>query len=225
MKSLVKGTAPEVLKQNSQSMESGGSQGDSVVQDEDASKAWRHPSVRRAVAEETDGKCAYCEGFVGDVSYRHIEHILPKGRFPELASEWSNLTCACQVCNTNKGEYYSDHCPLLNPYQDDPEEWLQILGPLIWPRPGLGRAELTVRKLGLNSRKDLFESRGKRLELMLNLVDRWHAASGEMKLALEEEIRQEARRGEFAATVLRALDVVGFPVDEEGEREEVRTQT
>src|SRR5689334_21918786 len=60
---------------------------------------WRHPAIIAALATETYRKCAYCEGVISDVSYPHVEHMLPKSARPDLVVDWANLTLACEVCN------------------------------------------------------------------------------------------------------------------------------
>lgn len=44
-----------------------------------------------------------------------VDHILPRAKHPELAFTKSNLTVACDKCNTSKGENYSQ---IKFPYDD-----------------------------------------------------------------------------------------------------------
>ena len=53
---------------------------------------WRHPAIKQALHAETSGKCAYCEALMGDVTFPHVEHLIPKALRPELAHTWRNLT-------------------------------------------------------------------------------------------------------------------------------------
>jgi len=59
----------------------------------------------------TLGHCAYCDGFpLGETSRETIDHFRPKGdeRFLHLAFEWDNLFPACDVCQAEKQEAFSE---------------------------------------------------------------------------------------------------------------------
>ena len=116
---------------------------------------YRRDDIRDALRVETYKKCAYCESFFEHVSYSHIEHILPKSRFPLLVCNWPNLTLACSVCNTNKGDYHDAAAPLLNPYSDEVELEVVFYGPMAIDRSD--RARLTIAKLKLNRPALLFK--------------------------------------------------------------------
>jgi len=174
---------------------------------------WRHPEIKEALRSETNAKCAYCEGIVEDVSFPHVEHIKPKGRFPELAHEWMNLTTACEKCNVAKGDYYDPELELINPYVDDVGGQLQYPGPLVDWRKGDSRAELTVSLLALN-RAELVSSRTRRILSVRGMIERWHASSGPLREVLESAIRLDARDGEFTETVMTYLEAHGFPGQE-----------
>jgi 5-methylcytosine-specific restriction endonuclease McrA len=172
---------------------------------------WRHRQIREALRDELAGKCAYCEGFVKDVAFPHVEHIIPKGLRPDLAHRWENLTSACPRCNVAKDDFYDEENGLLDPYQDDLDAHLIFLGGLInW---GLGsfRGELTVRRLGLN-RLDLINARAKRLGEVRQVVDEWHTAEESLKEVLAAGLRIDAHQGEFSATVCAYLRSFGFPL-------------
>jgi len=172
---------------------------------------WGHADIRRALAEETLAKCAYCEGFVDDVSFPHVEHIVPKAVKPELAHIWDNLTSACGRCNTAKGAFYLGDDGLLDPYRDDPCDHLRFIGGLVHWDLGGARGELTARQLKLN-RLELVRARAKRLEDVRVLLDRWYASDEPLKGVLEEALRLDALEGEFTQTVVAYLEFFGFPL-------------
>jgi hypothetical protein len=159
---------------------------------------------------ETGTKCAYCEAFVGDVAYAHVEHILPKSRRPELAHSWQNLTCACPRCNGNKADYYQPTLPIVNPYVDNVPAHLVIVGSLVTWRPGDERGEQTVKTLKLG-RLELTQRRTDRLLAVREAHERWHAATSPRKEVLEAGIREDALAGEFPSAVVSFLEVLGFP--------------
>ena len=129
---------------------------------------YRRDDIRGALRVETHKKCAYCESIFEHVSYAHIEHILPKFEFPLLVCDWSNLTLACSVCNTNKGAYHDAAAPLLNPYSDEVELEVIFYGPMAINRSD--RARLTIAKLKLN-RPGLLFKRQQALYDILRIIE------------------------------------------------------
>ena len=172
---------------------------------------WRHPEIKSALVEETKAKCAYCEGYIEDVSFPHVEHIKPKSKFPELAHLWENLTIACAACNIAKGDYFFEEAQLLNPYKDDLEKFIYPVGPLIDWIAGVPRAEITVKKIDLN-RSPLLISRAQRLSKVRELYERWAESSDPIRTVLEETLRHDAVEGEFSQTVIVFLRSKNFPV-------------
>ena len=165
-----------------------------------APQRYAHPQIRSALEAETGSKCAYCEGLINHVAYSHIEHKLPKSRYPELVCKWENLTIACPRCNTNKGNYDDPECPLLDPYVDDVEHEVAFGGPLALPRGG-ARASATITKLDLN-RKDLLFARSETLMSLHRLLDLVERAVSEPALlgSLWLEIDEvTSALGEFAS--------------------------
>lgn len=47
-------------------------------------KAYRHPTVKSALVELFQGKCAYCESLIGAASPIDIEQFRPKGGVPRV---------------------------------------------------------------------------------------------------------------------------------------------
>lgn len=80
---------------------------------------YKHPEIKAALVQETHGKCAYCESKFGHIAYGDVEHIVPKSRAPENRYSWTNLTIACDRCNTNKGDAEG----FVDPNTDDPDEF------------------------------------------------------------------------------------------------------
>jgi uncharacterized protein (TIGR02646 family) len=136
---------------------------------------YRRDDVKDALRHETKGKCAYCESHIEHISYSHIEHILPKSIRPLLVCIWQNLTLACERCNKNKGDYFSEEAPLLNPYADDVENEVCFHGPMAIDRSDT--AKLTIAKLKLN-RPELIFRREERLREILRILDLIVAAQG-----------------------------------------------
>jgi hypothetical protein len=85
---------------------------------------------------------------------------MPKAVDPSRTYEWGNLTTACDVCNTQKG----DQEGLVDPYVDDPEKiHFRFMGPMVTIVPGSEPAKLSLTLLKLN-RAELIEKRKERVE-------------------------------------------------------------
>ena len=176
---------------------------------------YNHKSIKRALENETYGKCAYCESKIGHIEFGDIEHILPKNKTarPDLYVEWNNLTLACEVCNrVNKKDYYEPEIPLINPYEDNPEEFFYFLGTLITAKGNNIRSFKTESVLNLN-RSELVVRRNERLQSVNKLLFSWEQATNEtMKNVLAEELRREcAPDKEYSAFVKYFLIEKGFP--------------
>ncbi|GJJ27854.1 HNH endonuclease [Bacillus velezensis] len=135
---------------------------------------YNHKDIKTKLLKETHGKCAYCESKITHVSYLHIEHILPKKKFPDLTYSWENLTLACPKCNLNKEEYYEDELPLINPYQDQICKEVTFWGPSLQYITAKGK--LTIYKLDLN-RPELIERRAEKIDAMSKLFLNFNEAS------------------------------------------------
>ena len=172
----------------------------------DADKTrYRHPEIKNSILKETFEKCAYCESKVTHTYPGDIEHILPKRKRPDLFVAWDNLTLGCKICNTKKGDYYNEAEPLLNPYTDDPEEFLKFHGALVFHIPGSMIGERTILRLNL-SRTALVERRTERINSIKLLIDHWNAQEeGALKtLLLDVIVKELSEDREYCAT-LRAF--------------------
>jgi HNH endonuclease len=210
VKPLVKGTKPPVLVRHEDLWKTmyvaAVKAGDPRLHER-----WRHREIKGALREETQVKCAYCEAFLADVSYPHVEHIIPKSVRPDLAHQWENLTAACGPCNGYKDNFYDLSAGLLDPYRDHLETHLEFHGDYIDWVLGSARGEITVAKLRLN-RFDLVQSRLMRIGAVRSMLERWHEATGVRKEVLAEGIRLDCSLGEFTAAVRAFLSSKQFPL-------------
>jgi hypothetical protein len=149
----------------------------------------------------------YCETFIDDASYAAVEHIRPKSVFPELVLEWFNLGLACQRCNTNKGDYWTDDVGLqvVNPYVDSVADHLVFIGPLVVSAVDSTRGVNTIRKLRFEQRDDLFISKMKRIQELESRIRLWHRESNaELKELLAEDVASALDPAREFAGSLRA---------------------
>jgi 5-methylcytosine-specific restriction endonuclease McrA len=167
---------------------------------------YRHVEVKAALRVESQDKCMYCETLVSHAQYGDIDHYLPVSVCPDLVVSWSNLGFTCEMCNTNKGDYWDQRFPLVNPYAEDPSHFLMFAGPIAMHQPGSLRGKVTIERIGLN-RDELIARRMERLERVLPLVDAVALmpagmARGVMLDVLAEEMGPDA---EYSATIAAHL--------------------
>lgn len=151
---------------------------------------YNHKDIKEALLGETFEKCAYCESKFKHVTYGDIEHIIPKSIVPNKAFDWSNLTLACDVCNTNKGDWYADdnHEGIVDPYLDDPKDHLLFFREVVVENPCSDKGLITVRKLKLG-RIALLEKRRERLGFIDGLVRSYHGTKNiEAKAIIRADI-------------------------------------
>jgi 5-methylcytosine-specific restriction endonuclease McrA len=77
--------------------------------------------VKEKLFNQCLGCCAYCRRSVGHYGWAwHIEHVIPKSKYPELTFDMSNLTVGCVHCNQWKGarvdkQLQGKKLPIINP--------------------------------------------------------------------------------------------------------------
>lgn len=172
---------------------------------------YKDPDLKAILLAETHKKCAYCESFFTHVYFGDVEHIVPKGIFPEQMLDAENLTIACALCNGEKGDYASSTFPLLNPFVDEPAAHLIVLGPVIFSLPTSDRGRLTVETLGLN-RADLIARRVTHLRRLEPLVREFvRTPDGTIKNLLLSVLQREvASECEYVAVSRGFLKSLGI---------------
>ena len=162
---------------------------------------YRHSEIKEAIKAEAFGKCVYCESKISHISPGQTDHILPVSKRPDLIVDWNNLAFVCEECNRAKSDYYEPGEPLINPFQEDPEEHLRFFGPVVLHAPNDVKGQLTHKQLRLD-RINLFERRKEKLEQLQNLLDKWASyPPGRLKELIKNELLKEAEPDkEFSAT-------------------------
>ncbi|MEX6465967.1 HNH endonuclease [Dietzia cinnamea] len=150
-------------------------------------RRWAHPEIRSQLLRETDGRCAYCESILAVTAAGDVEHILPRKHRPDLVVRWTNLTVACPVCNRGKSDYYDPECPLIHPYEDQPNDHLVFFGPFVHSKNGTERERLTIERIGLH-RLALVDSRKRRIEEVEGLIHDFRRASPTLKRVIIRRI-------------------------------------
>lgn len=167
--------------------------------------SYRDKPVKTDLLVEVSSKCAYCESKITHVYWGDVEHIVPRKAQPALALTYDNLAISCAQCNNGKLDYYDHALPVINPYVDDPADFLLAVGPVLFPIPGNDRGRVTTSKLKLN-RPELIERRLERIQRIMTLIDaearHSHAA---LKAVVQAEIRQESQSDTEFAFAIRAV--------------------
>src|SRR5581483_11342874 len=149
--------------------------------------------------------CMYCEALVRDVSFGEIEHIKPKIKYQHLEFVWENLGFICQRCNNHKRDQYEDAMPYINPYDEDPEEFLLASGAYVVQKQGNARGEKTIMDISLN-RPELIEHRQELLNRVQKAIDAAFRTPDPLKTVLLEQLKLEAsKEREFSFVISSRL--------------------
>ena len=204
---LTKGVEPAVLSRNSahwtsvviQKLEAGD------VPTKAERSRYNHTDIKQELLIETHDKCAYCESKFRHVTYGDIEHVVSKSDDPSKWFMWSNLTIACDVCNTKKSNAPVDGDSFVDPYSVDPEEQFWQLGSMVCARPGCNAAGLTERLLELN-RAELLERRFERLTALLKMLESVERCDDpELKRILWDDFLLESQSNKEYAALSRSI--------------------
>jgi len=160
---------------------------------------YKYPINKQALKDSSHGKCMYCESSIDHIDHGDVEHIKPKSIYPQYKFDWDNLGYSCSICNRKyKGE--KDDTNLINPYIDNPADYLIALGGIFVAIKGNIRGQVTIDIVQLN-RKELLSKRAETLKSFGDLISRYHnAQSNAQKEAIEVTIKDEiSETKEFSA--------------------------
>lgn len=155
---------------------------------------YKHPENKVALKDSSYGKCMYCESLISHIDYGDVEHIKPKSTFPEETYNWDNLGYSCPKCNRDyKKDVYDPN--LINPYADDPKDYLMAIGGIIHAINGNDRGRITLAVIRLN-RPELLQKRMSVLISFQDLILRFNTATNQterdaIKILIEYEISDD----------------------------------
>lgn len=139
---------------------------------------YRHDQIKQALFPSSFFKCAFCEGKPQENGNIEVEHFFPKSMYPEKIFSWENLLPACRKCNDSKLAHDTGHEPIVNPYDEDPDDYFQYSDILIKPFNKNKKGHSTIVVCSLNSAR-LMQPRA---EILINL----HTFSSNLQEALED---------------------------------------
>ena len=152
---------------------------------------YKHRDNKEALMKASFYKCMYCESKTTHIVHGDIEHIKPKSKYPHLKFEWNNLGYACNKCNRDhkKDKYHDD---FINPYDVDPEDFIEVYGCLITSKDGHAKGDITIDFLNLN-RPALLEKRLSRIKKLIPLINKYFQCSiSDQREAVLEQIFEES---------------------------------
>lgn len=167
-----------------------------------ASSKYDHPDNKKALIEASYGKCMYCESFVLSTSWGEIEHIKPKSKFPDLEFDWGNLGFVCQRCNNSKWSKYEETIQHINPYEENPEDFLVAVGTYILQKENNRRGERTIKDISLN-REGLLEKRLEALTRLEKSMDVCQRVQEPLKSKLLKELENETSKEKEFSFILK----------------------
>ncbi|WP_305418519.1 HNH endonuclease [Photobacterium leiognathi] len=158
------------------------------------SNDYKHHINKAALRDANHDKCMYCECKISHIDFAHVEHIKPKAKdkYPELKFVWDNLGYACPKCNNSKSDKYYEDTPYINPYSEDPEQYLLAYGTYLFSKNGSERGDITIKDLQLN-RPELLEKREIKINEFKRAIDACYRTNSQpLREAALAELQKEA---------------------------------
>lgn len=145
----------------------------------DKSDVWRKEYIVKALALFSHNKCCYCETTLGEESkYLTVDHFHHKDEYPDEVVEWNNLLPCCSRCNSKKGKHNTYVNPIINPAENNPQEYLYFENYRYKSKNDVGRK--TIGVLNLNNTDELViprfrigDAMQKKLEQIYKQVQRY----------------------------------------------------
>ncbi|MGW8185040.1 MAG: HNH endonuclease [Candidatus Moraniibacteriota bacterium] len=155
-------------------------------------KNYKHPENKTVLVNASFGKCMYCEEMILSSQFGDVEHIKPKSKFQDLAFNWDNLGWACSKCNSAKADKYYENNAFIDPYNEDPEDYIIAIGAFLAQKKGSERGELTISEISLN-RNELVEKRYEKIKKIEKAINSCFRTKDEkLKNNALEELKGEA---------------------------------
>lgn len=166
---------------------------------------YKHADNKSALKNACCDKCMYCESKVSHTYFGDIEHIKPKDKFPALEFNWDNLGYICAKCNNAKLNKYDEITPFVNPYDEDPNNYIIAVGAFIKHKQGSERGEITITDIALN-RGELLEKRKERMEKIEKVIDGcFRTTNQSLKDNALEALRKEAEDDKEYSLCVKSL--------------------
>lgn len=153
---------------------------------------YKHPEIKKNLFTSSNEKCAFCESKPAESGNIEVEHFAPKSVYPEKTFEWENLLPACRKCNESKDTHDTIIDPIINPYIDDPSDYIQydyLEINAIRDTPFFEKTDLTIRVCDLNATR-LILARSNILILITGYINQLKTIIHEIETSTSEVKRR-----------------------------------
>lgn len=175
--------------------------------DEKFFNRYNKKDVKNCLSRMYKNYCCYCESRINVVDYPHIEHRIPKRKYPDKCFEWENLHLACTKCNGIKGEKYNEEYSILDATLDIPiDDHLTYAWSIdtIMRRPKTNRGETTINHTKLN-RQDLVQARFTILVSIMDVIDQVNQNPGTPDSRFKKKELYKRTSGEYGTIISWAM--------------------
>lgn len=172
---------------------------------------WNIDWLKEAVSNLSFGKCCYSEIRLGEESnYMEIEHFHPKNLYEDEVMLWGNLLPSCKKCNGTKHNHDTVKEPIVNPFFDNPKDYLYLKNYRYCHRNNNQIGKTTIDVLALNDRNHFVTPRFKIgneiIERLLDFAENIDSIDIPRKgpryiTRLKSLLEQGNRKAEYAALV------------------------
>jgi len=115
---------------------------------------WNIAWLKEAVLVKSHKKCCYSEIRLDEESkYMEIDHFHPKILYKDEVLLWENLLPSCKKCNTAKGDHDTVKEPIINPFVNNPKDYLYFKNYRYYPLNNNQLGRITIDILDLNDRE------------------------------------------------------------------------
>lgn len=115
---------------------------------------WNIDWLKDSLKELSHGKCAYCEcSLTKESNYMEVEHFEDKTHNPDKVLDWENLLPSCKHCNVHKSTHDVIAEPIVNPFVDNPSDYLYLQYYRYKGRDEKGNTTIAVLNLNDGERK------------------------------------------------------------------------
>lgn len=155
-------------------------------------RVWDKKYIKERLLKECNGKCVYCESKIGEYSDMHIDHFHCKDKYKEEVVSWENLNPSCQHCNRSKGSHDTYRDPIVNPFEQNPQDYFCIKSYRYYSKNDDVEeiVRTTIDVLGLNDTRQIVVRRFQIGNKLMEKMQEIYELASENKLILCSNIRK-----------------------------------
>lgn len=157
---------------------------------------WNKKYIRDNLLVESHNKCVYCECFIGEGHKEmHIDHFHYKDKYENEVVKWENLNPSCPHCNKSKSVHDTYESPIINPFEQNPQEYFYIKNYRYYSR-NAGTEKIvrnTIDVLGLNDTEEVVKSRFEQGDALISKIQDIYELAAENRDILCKDTRKRNR--------------------------------